>query len=439
MSQRLSGRVGTGQRRGVVLVLVAICLVVLAGMLALVIDVGRAANTQRELQASSDAAATAGAQSLPDSAVAMSVAREYSSLSGKKNARSDLPGVSMTSVAGCVDATGLPCAPVNAVVVKQQVVIPSFFAWILGMKTMTISATSTATMKGGTPSAMDVYVIIDVSASMADNCTATTGVSSPKRVDCAKAGMRAFLGEVWPCSPDRSNCGAVINGNVTNPLDKVGLMMFPGVASAAAVAKEWNCKKDIIDSDVADYDENPIYEVVPLSSDYRTSSKSSLNGAVSNLVKAVDWGDGNGCTPAGYGSSSGYGMESLGGVSTHFAPALLQAQAALVNKGRKDVQKVIILLSDGDANVGIAPCQAAINAANAATSAGTWVYAIAYGASGGGCKNDKKLTDRLTMQRIASDPGKFFDQPSAADLSAIFKKIASQLSTTRLVNNNLIK
>ena len=430
------------------LVLVAICLLVIVGILALVIDGGRAANAYRELQASSDAAATAGAQELPDETAAKARALEFSSVAGKKNARPDLSGVSMSPgypLTKCLTSIGLPCNPANAIVVKQQADIPSLFAWALGMGSVHVSTTATASMRGGAQRPMDVLIIIDVSASMAVPCTATgTGVSSPKRVDCAKAGIRAFLNEMWPCQPGPPNCGAATGGHVAQPLDEVGLMIYPGVKLLSDIPREFNCDADIGAAEVAAYDSSPIYTIVPLSSDYKTANNSALNGAGSNLVQAADWGNGNTCSNNSYPSANGYGVEAKGGVSTYFADAISQAQTELVTAGRPNVQKVIILLSDGEGNTYTSnPCQDAINAASSATAAGTWVYAIAYGSTDTGmCRESPSVLESpaisglVTMQRIASGAGKFFYQPDAADLSAIFQQIALQLTTTRLLNDN---
>jgi hypothetical protein len=39
------------------------------------------------------------------------------------------------------------------------------------------------------------------------------------------------------------------------------------------------------------------------------------------------------------------------------------------------------------------------------------------------------------MQQIATDATKFFNQPNAAELVAIFKQIAFDLTTTRLLDD----
>ena len=69
VSHRLVRRnVRPHEERGQVIVLVVVMLVVLLGFAALVIDVGYAYYAHRQLQASADAAALAGAQELPDPA-----------------------------------------------------------------------------------------------------------------------------------------------------------------------------------------------------------------------------------------------------------------------------------------------------------------------------------------------------------------------------------
>lgn len=108
-------------------------------------------------------------------------------------------------------------------------------------------------------------------------------------------------------------------------------------------------------------------------------------------------------------------------------------------------------------------CQQAIQAAQAAANAGTWVFAVAYGAStatGGSstCTTDKSgtlsgLSSCTTMQDIASSPGaipdpsKFFSDdnggvycPNAnqqnSNLITLFKEIAGDLTEPRLIPDN---
>ena len=431
---------------GQVMVIFIVMLVVLIGATAFAIDIGRVVYAQRELQNSTDAAALAGAQDLPNN-TATTTARTYSGLSGSLNSRNDLPGVSMVSGyprLNCLTSTGIPCkapANANAVVVKQTVAVPMYFARVLGFTSMRLTATSTASAKGGIPQPLNVVLVLDTTASMNNPCSATvTGVAHPTRLDCAKAGVRALLTALWPCERSMTSCGPVTGGNVSNPIDMVGLMVFPGLTSTSYVSHEFDCASNLSSSNMAAYGSSPVYSIMPLSSDYRTSDTGPLNGANSNLVRAVDWGDGNSC------GSSSYGAESPGGRGTYYAEALQGAQATLGANSRAGAQNVIVFLSDGDANASGSDissglrnnqCHQAITAAQSATGASTWVYSIAYGASTsstGSCSTDSpRISAYSTMQQIASDPSKFFNQPTAGDLTTIFNTVATDITTTRLL------
>src|SRR5262249_1859127 len=97
---------------------------------------------------------------------------------------------------------------------------------------------------------------------------------------------------------------------------------------------------------------------------------------------------------------------------------------------------------DGDATyTGVSnPCHAAITNAASAAAAGTWVYSIAYGAStsaSSSCIHDStRISAYSAMQQLASDSSKFFNQPSAGDLTSIFQHIVVDLTGARLVNDN---
>ena len=122
----------------------------------------------------------------------------------------------------------------------------------------------------------------------------------------------------------------------------------------------------------------PVYLVVPLSNNYQDAN-GNLNPN-SNLVKAAR-GGGSGCSA---------GVSARGGVGTYFADAVTAAENHLAANARPGVQKVIILLSDGDANnASAAPggqnaCRRAITMASQARAAGNTVITIAYGAPTGG-------------------------------------------------------
>jgi Flp pilus assembly protein TadG len=466
------------EQDGQALYLVAVLIVVIVGMAALSIDIGFALHAQRELQASADAAATAGALALPN-ANAAAIASEYTGQLNQKNYKSDLPNVTMingTPLVTCLSAAqlqtiGISPAPTcinaaggNALVVEEQASISTFFAKLIGISSITIRANSLVLEKGSpgtSPEPINLMLIVDTTNSMTNadpNCTGT-GLANPTREDCAKAGVRTLLSELQPCDPVKG-CGTINNGVATNPYQSVGLAVFPGLTSTSYDVDEYNCQSTGLSTSkgISKYASPsttpPYYTVVPLSSDYLTSgSTPSLNGSSSDLVKAVDWKDGNNCT------SSKYGLQDPGGVSTYYAGVINEAQANFSKLTGS--MNVIIFLSDGDANAGQSnfvsgtgsnyytnDCQQAVNAAQAATKAGTLVYSIAYGASTsptpGSCKTDTPaISGCTTMSEIASDPTMFYsddadlcqstDNPNLTSLNQIFAAIGYNFTWTRVL------
>lgn len=178
-----------------------------------------------------------------------------------------------------------------------------------------------------------------------------------------------------------------------------------------------------------------------------------------------------------------YGLEDPGGASTYYANAITAAKAALdaAATDRPDAKKVIILLSDGVANVYTStPCQDAIRnamAAETATASNTaaTIYTIAYGNSGDTCSDNRSLTTlgtsvpmtgacamrliadnpttdtthglagqsvataqaALCSGTIATDaPEHFYLKASGTDLASVFREIGQALASPRLVSDS---
>ena len=196
------------------LYLVAALMFVLIGMAALSIDIGYALHGQRELQASADAAATAGAQILSQNVSATqaeAAATQYSGMQGAYNQINDLMSVKMPiNTVRClntlVTTLGLTCddvADANAVAVEETAQAPTFFGKIFGIQSINLTAYSMAGIQGGTLIPANIMVIMDTTASMQDpdsdaTCVAESGVSSPSKEDCAKWGVRTFLNLLNP-------------------------------------------------------------------------------------------------------------------------------------------------------------------------------------------------------------------------------------------------
>ena len=128
--------------------LLGLLLVVMLGISAVVIDVGRAYLVQRNLQSSADAAALAAAQELPSESAATTTARAYSSRPGGKNQRPPVfPTVSTSVQVSCRDH--FRCSPVNAVEVRESARVPSGFARVLGVDFFDVSARAVAAITEG--------------------------------------------------------------------------------------------------------------------------------------------------------------------------------------------------------------------------------------------------------------------------------------------------
>ena len=462
--------------RGQVLPLVAVMMMVLMGIAGFTIDVGRAMMGQRQLQAAADAAALAGAQALPASAVTnapatadpIAAAKNYSALEGKINLYSNLPTVTMPSgypklkCLTTLSNQGMACVtptvgsgagiPANAIQVVEQTAINTYFAAVIGFKSFPVSATATASMRGGGPSASNVAVIVDTTLSM--NIT-DANCSNLTQEQCALNGVQILLNNLYPCGITQKSCGAATSGNVSNSFDRVALFTFPNV-SVSTVHYYTSCPTPVPNNGKYYYQApygaftalnetpapslpvalpysfpmpgaayaglsgppgNPTYQVTPFQSDYRTSDSASTLNSSSGLVMAAGALSGcSGLVPPNFEAD----------YETYYAGAIYAAQSALVAEQTAfpGSQNVIIILSDGDSNAlqqggalaqntgypnmnaaapsgnymtasasgtypsWVGECKQAVTAAQAASNAGTLVFSVAYGAEPTGCATD---------------------------------------------------
>jgi Flp pilus assembly protein TadG len=487
-----------GDERGQVLPIVAVSMLALLGMGGLAIDTGHVYSSFNELQAATNAAALAGAQSLPDT-TATAAATKYSAVTGNLNAHANLPNVTMVSgypQAICLAALtsqSMPCvapANANALVVKQQVAVKTYFAGLFGVRSITLTATAAAAMRGGATPPYNVAIIVDTTQSMTD--TDSSSSCDASRISCSLAGVRTLLAELTPCASSESTCGTATNGNVANSADRISLFAFPNMVTTT-VPDDYACPPTKPTTEVYTFpsptatslttmpyttttgsgksEETPTvqmtYQIVNYSSDYRTSDTTASLNPSSDIAVAV--GGKSGCA----------GIGAPGGEGTYYAGAIYAAQASLIAEqaANPGSQNVIILLSDGDATAtqsqmatgtqsttvatasGTYPsykneCHQAITAAQAATAAGTRVYTVAYGAEASGCTTDSpSISPCQTMEQMASTAATFFSDYTATggsstcisasrpttSLDEIFSEVGADFSTSRLIPNNLLE
>jgi hypothetical protein len=456
-------------------------------------------------------------------------ATDYSGNTGDANASSSnlLTNVTVTATPVCLTsaaatAEGVPTCSTysladNALRVTETATVATTFAAVLGFPTWHLSYTALASAKGGFNGPYNVAIIVDTTASMntADGGTNCSG----SRISCALEGVQTLLGTLSPCPGGLTSCGGTSTTSVsvpapstgeetatnvsttttTNAVDEVALFTFPGLAADGVdignVADDTSCPSS--NPPITSYNAlflntsctgsktpvscctsrgegtcnstaiYPVYQIVPFSSDYRTSDSATSLNASSTLVIAS-------------GGGSCKGVAAPGGEGTFYAGAIAAAQSALTTAAanRPNTKNVMILISDGDASAttaeglaepsssplpspvysATAQCQQAVTAARNAASAGTTVYAVAYGAESSGCTAGDTLTPICTMQQIANSPGStggysqnnqnFFTDAtstrsgcaasarSTGTLDEIFKAISGDLTVSRLIPNS---
>jgi Flp pilus assembly protein TadG len=246
-----------GDENGGVAVIVAIVLPVLLGLAALGVDAGYIYYAQRALQASADAAALAGAQVIGTGGSAIDAVDTYSA-SGSLNARANLTDVGVTATFKCYTSIGLACSTnqtpscsssssncagtsgTNGVEIVQTAAVPTFFARIFGVDKVNISATASASARGGVATPLNVALIIDSTHSMGSAPSGSAALSAcsgytTSAEACATHGGQVLLDELWPCASGLTSCGT------STPVDEVALFVFPPVTNSSQATTDIGC------------------------------------------------------------------------------------------------------------------------------------------------------------------------------------------------------
>ncbi|MGA3031978.1 MAG: TadE/TadG family type IV pilus assembly protein [Terracidiphilus sp.] len=441
------------------------------GLAGMSIETGHIYYAYRLLQASTNAAALAGAYQMPNTTNAGTAVTKYSAQTGDLNATSLLTSVVATPTYQCLSTISnnfnVPCETstgatggYNAVKVVQTAAVPLWFGGLVGYKSVNIAAAATAAMRGGTNTPWNIAIIMDTTASMNDE---DSGLQcNNTQINCAIAGLQVLLNDLYPCQLNQT-CTA--SSGVT-PVDSVSLFAFPAMTSGT-VSKDYVCNTS--DPTIVAYTipntspaytsgapasnlmlpSGDTYQILPFVYNYEANDNSAtLNQAAPLVIAAGDSGV-SGCS----------GLQAPGGEGTYYAQVIYAAQATLATQQASypGSKNAIILLSDGDATAcasnantsagacdsksqivategtlngtgthttnpsgyesytypsALGECGQAVLAAQYAATQGTAVYTIGYGAeTSGGCLSDATYSTTVTTNGGSWKPG---DQPCAA-------------------------
>jgi Flp pilus assembly protein TadG len=334
--------------RGSVLLLTVLALTAMIGMTSLTLDAGRYYELRRELQNAVDAAAHAGAQSLPDTAAAAANAQQYFAANAPDIGASDI-------------VVTYPTPDHETIHIDVDAQVAFLFAPVLGIHGATVHAEADAGAR-----TTDMVVVLDRSGSM---CVDTYGLM----LNCPTHPP------VWQPFNSVQQAAETFAAYFSPTTTQVGLASF---STSATLNRQL----------------------------------SSAFGPGSAYVTAID-----ALVPAGW-------TDTGGGLAT----ALAELQSA---RARANSLKVIVLLSDGVANIeqngtncGGSGCAAAANyarsEATAAANAGVVIYTIGLGSD----------VDASLMQDLATiGHGAYVYSPSGAQLQDTFDRVA------RLVRVKLLR
>jgi hypothetical protein len=487
MSKRIGSllKAAVKKQNGQVLPWMALLMVLFLGMAGLTLDLGHAYVCYRELQASTDAAALAGAYEMAQTgattALVNAAVSADSSVAGGKNVNINLPSanVTVTPTLKCtVTATnlGVPCAGTptgdNTIQVVQSAIIPTYFIRALvafgvhGAGTMTLNAESTAAMQGSTNAPYNIAVIVDTTGSMGSQDTDAS--CNNTRISCALAGVQTLLGSLSPCTIASIKTTCV-------GFDQVSLFTFPNV-QANDVSDDTTCPTK--DPPIPAYTTPPIpaagtttytaptgtagtYQITGYLDNF---SSTNASGGALNTSSALVVATGDSAT-----RNCG-GLATPGGDGTYLAGSIYQAQTTLMAEqaANPGTLNAMVILTDGASNTtlmsgtltktGVYPslidqCQQSVTAAQYASSLGTTVYTVAYGASNQGnksqCTTDATLSPCTELQEMATTPADFYSDSTASQnkgqctsasnpnlsLTGIFNQIKLKFTVPKLIQN----
>lgn len=229
---------------GQAVVFVALGMVALVGAAGMVLDTAHGYFAYQQLQASTNAAALAGAAALPETDSATGYVTTYSSETGDENTNSSLQHVSITSSflclssvvslnIPCLNSTGSTSGAYNAMRVTQTAQVPTWFGALFGVPKFNLTATATAAMRG-LAAPYNVAIVLDGSLSQNstdDNCVVNG--TNLTEMSCELNGVQTLLQELYPCAAKDNPC-TLSGGVAADSVDRVAVFTFPAVTATSA-------------------------------------------------------------------------------------------------------------------------------------------------------------------------------------------------------------
>jgi Flp pilus assembly protein TadG len=477
------------EENGQIIPWMALLTVVILGMAGITLDLGRAYVSYRALQASTDAAALAGAYQMTVSGATTTTVtaqvKAYSSDAGAgANANSNLLNASIgtptyTCVSGSVFVS-VPCGAsptgYNVIQVTQTAQVPTLFIRALQLfkltpaSSLTLTATSTAAIQSGQNQALNLAIIIDTTASMNDEDSDAS--CNNTQIHCALAGVQTLLQSLSPCTSGSTS------SNCLGGYDEVSLFTFPNLQASQA-SDDTSCPTS--NPSIPSYSyvpkpsttnttwtaptgSNPTYQVTTFEDNY--SANNQQNGGLATTTALA--------IAAGANSASNCkGLQAPGGDGTYIASSIYAAITALQAQAnaRPGSKSALVLLTDGGADSGkfgtgfstssstypsqVQQCHQTAAAGQYATSLGITVYTVSYGASSNtsdcGSDTNPTMTPCAELLATASSASDFFSDANSTEnpgaclsssnpslnLQGIFSSIANRFTAARLVPNSV--
>ncbi len=273
------------------------------------VETGHVYYAYQQLVASTNAAALAGAEVMPDTTLASTYVTTYSAQTGKLNATPMLTNVVATPTYLCLSSVsgtlGVACETAdggtggyNSLAVTQTAKIPLWFGGLIGMRQMSVSATAKAAMVGGQNKPWNIAIILDATPSMAyqDNGVQCSGT----QLHCAQLGIQALLNDLYPCA-----VGQTCTSGTPTPFDTVSLFVFPAVTTGT-ISDDYTCNASSPTAVAYTFPDvrtpytagtaptsnfilptGDTYEIVAETNDYKTLDTASSLNTSSNVVNAA--------------------------------------------------------------------------------------------------------------------------------------------------------